>query len=132
MNPEPKSEEYVFISLKGAVYGDAPELKPTAMFMEDEGMTLVIPRSIADELGIAYESVFRCITLRVHSSLDAVGFSATIAGALAKRGISANIMAGYFHDHIFVPSERAEEALSILKELSETLKAQETRATNYP
>ena len=56
--------------------------------------------------------------LTVHSALDAVGLTAAISGRLARQGISANVVAAYFHDHVFVPAARAEEALEALRELS--------------
>jgi hypothetical protein len=57
------------------------------------------------------------ITLRVHSSLAAVGLTAAVAAALSDHGISANVVAAYCHDHIFVPADRAEEALAALRSL---------------
>ena len=61
---------------------------------------------------------FRCITLRVHSSLRAVGLTAAVSAELARHGVSANVVAGYCHDHVLVPSEQAEEALGHLQNLS--------------
>ncbi|MCB1704295.1 MAG: ACT domain-containing protein [Halioglobus sp.] len=63
---------------------------------------------------LRYESVFRCITLTVHSSLIAVGLTAAVSGTLAAHNISANIIAAFFHDHLFVPQEDAERALAAL------------------
>ncbi len=37
---------------------------------------------------------------------------------LASRGISVNPGSAYFHDHLFVPSARAGEALEVLTELA--------------
>ncbi|MEZ5572105.1 MAG: ACT domain-containing protein [Halioglobus sp.] len=112
--PELLEGEYVFCTVENARYGDNLHLVPMAAIVEREGLTLVIPRLKADEHSIHYESVFRCITLNVHSSLDAVGLTATVATRLAERGISANVIAGYFHDHIFVPLAQAENALAVL------------------
>ena len=64
------------------------------------------------------ERHFRCITLRVHSSLHAVGLTAAVSAELARHAVSANVVAGYFHDHVLVPSDRAEEALKHLENLS--------------
>ena len=116
MTPVLKDEEYVFIAVENGRYGDHAELSPLAMFREEEGMTLVIPRTSADDKGLTYDSVFRCITLTIHSSLDAVGLTAAFSGKLAEHGISANVMAGYYHDHIFVPSPDARRALTALAE----------------
>jgi len=111
--------EFVFCSLPDAACVDYAQLSPLASFLESEGLTLVLPRESADRAGVAYESVFRCITLTIHSSLDAVGLTAAVAGRLAERGISANVIAAYYHDHIFVPSEQASAALTALEELND-------------
>lgn len=58
------------------------------------------------------------LTLDVHSSLVAVGFTAAVSNALARAGIPANMIAGFHHDHILVPEDRAEEAVSCLQRLS--------------
>ncbi|MCH9673679.1 MAG: ACT domain-containing protein, partial [Gammaproteobacteria bacterium] len=65
------------------------------------------------------ESIFKRITLTVHSSLDAVGLTAAVSTKLAEHDISANIVAGYYHDHIFVQTQRATHAMAALRELSE-------------
>lgn len=118
MSPAIRAGEFVFCSFEKARYGDHSELEPIAAFTEREGLTLVIPKSKADEHGIKYESVFSCITLTVHSSLDAVGLTAAFSNKLAEHGISANVMAGYFHDHIFVQNELAEKAIAAISELT--------------
>jgi len=110
--------EFVFYSFKNARYGDHSDLEPIAAVIESEGLTLVIPKSKADEHELNYTSVFRGITLKVHSSLDAVGLTAAVSSKLTEHGISANVIAGYFHDHVFVPSEHAEKAITALNELS--------------
>ncbi len=119
MSPVLIAEEFVFSSFDKARYGDHSNLEPIAAVTEREGLTLVIPKSKADMHKIEYESVFRCITLNVHSSLDAVGLSATFSRTLAEHGISANVIAGYFHDHIFVQSELAEKAITAINELGQ-------------
>lgn len=118
MAPELMDSEYVFCSFPNARYGDHAALEPVAAMVEAEGLTLVIPRARADEAAIDYESVFRGITLRVHSSLDAVGLTAAFARALGDEGISANVIAGYFHDHIFVQGDRASAAMAALEALA--------------
>lgn len=62
------------------------------------------------------------ITLNVHSSLEAVGFMAVIATKLAEKGMGVNPVSGYYHDHLFVPVGREEEALRTLQKLSEETK----------
>ena len=94
------------------------DLNPVAAFKEEEGISLVINKETADENGIKYDSVFRLISLHVHSSLDAVGLTAAFSGALGKAGISANVVAAYYHDHIFVPADKTEQAVKVLEQLS--------------
>ena len=118
MSPQLLEGEFVFCSFTDARYGDFSQLQPIAAISEAEGLTLVIPRSSADDNDIGYESVFRGITLRVHSSLDAVGLTAAFSSRLAEHDISANVIAGYYHDHIFVQRELAEKAIEALAELA--------------
>ncbi len=118
MKPELLADEYVFLSFKSSVYGDHAELAPIATFREQEGLTLVVPKASADQNQHSYSSVFRCITLQIHSSLEAVGLTAAFATQLTRCGISANVIAGYYHDHIFVGAEDALAAMTALQELS--------------
>ena len=119
MSPTLMEGEYVFLSFKGASYGDYAELNPLAAITEAEGLTLVVPKAEADRTSMHYESTFRGITLQVHSSLDAVGLTAAFSGKLGECGISANVIAGFYHDHIFVGSADAEAAMLALLELAQ-------------
>lgn len=92
--------------------------KPLASFREREGLTLVLERRQAERLGLPYEYVAAWITLTVHSSLAAVGLTAAFATALAEAGISCNVMAGYFHDHLFVARDEGRRALAVLQQLA--------------
>lgn len=114
MSPKLIEGEYVFCTFPNARYGDYAETRPIASFSEAEGMTLVVPVDAAEKHDLSFNGVFRCITLGVHSSLEAVGLTAAVAGKLAENGIAANVIAAYFHDHIFVQSELAERAIGIL------------------
>lgn len=118
MSPELMEGEYVFCTFPTAQYGDHRNLEPLASLMESEGLTLLVPKSKADEQGLSYDSVFKCISLRVHSSLDALGLTAAFSRKLSEHGISANVIAGFYHDHIFVQAELAGKALEALKELA--------------
>jgi uncharacterized protein len=115
ISPELKSGEYVFCTVDGK-FSDYSHLNPLASFKESEGLTLIVPVEDAEKANIAYESKFKQIILTVHSSLNAVGLTAAIAMKLASHGISANVVAAYYHDHIFVQSENADKALMALKE----------------
>lgn len=118
LHPQLREGDYVFCTVGNGRYGDHAELEPIASFIEAEGLTLVIPKPRADQYGIAYEGVFRCITLSVHSSLAAVGLTAVVATKLTEHNISANVIAAFYHDHVFVPAHRAKAALVALEELT--------------
>lgn len=110
--------EFVFLTFPQARYGSHAHLEPIAAFVEPEGLTLIVPRKSADDHGHqAFEAAFRMISLGAFSSLEAVGLTAAVANRLASAGISANVVAAFFHDHVFVPSQRAVEALDVLKQL---------------
>ena len=93
-------------------------LRPVHLFREREGTTLVMRREEAESTGLPHQFASRLITLTVHSSLEAVGFMAAITGRLAEAGISVNAVSAYYHDHLFVPERRADEALQLLQEMS--------------
>ena len=118
MSPQLKSDEYVFCTVKNADYGDYAEAEPIASILEKEGLTLVLKRKSAEKYGFTWEGIFKCITLNIHSSLQAAGLTAAVSGKLNENRISANVIAGFFHDHIFVPADLAEKALILLSELS--------------
>lgn len=88
-----------------------------ASFREAEGLTLVLPLPASGDLE-SVSAPMKRIILEVHSSLEAVGLTAAVAGALAKEGISANVIAAYYDDHIFVPKTSADRALALLQALS--------------
>ena len=108
---------YVFHSSKLA-FSDVLDLDPALIFKEMEGTALILKQERADEAGRSYHYPSRMITLNVHSSLDAVGFLATITARLADADISVNSVSAHFHDHLFVPVARAEEAMDILRSFS--------------
>lgn len=107
---------YVFATLPDR---SVPQgLNPRMVFQEDEGTTLILLQSEADAFGIAYEFPCRMITLNIHSALEAVGFIARIATELAKHGMGVNPVAGFFHDHLFIPLGREEDALKVISNLA--------------
>ncbi len=116
MQPELLPGKFVFCSIPEGKYGDYAELEPIASYHEKEGLSLLLDKRSADAAELEYASVFRGITLNVHSSLDAVGFTAAVSSKLASNGISSNVVAAHYHDHLFVPAEKAEQALQLLTE----------------
>lgn len=119
MSPEIQDSEYVFCTLPNHDV-DYQHLNPLASFKESEGLTLILSVETAEKANLAFDGTFKQITLTVHSSLEAVGLTAAVANKLASYGISANVVAAYYHDHVFVQTEKAEQALSALQEFGST------------
>ncbi|NCB02410.1 MAG: ACT domain-containing protein [Spirochaetia bacterium] len=92
-------------------------ITPFAVVREKEGLTIVITTGEACKIPISFSHTWALITCEVHSSLLAVGLTAHLSSALARSGISANIIAGYYHDHVLVPYELRGQALCILNNL---------------
>ena len=115
MRPMLHDGVYVFVTLGAG--DEADGLEPVATFREEEGMTMIIEEGLALRAGL--QPLFRAswITLQVHSDLQAVGLTAVVATALAGAGISCNVVAAAFHDHLFVPVEKAQTALTVLQQL---------------
>ncbi|MBK9740073.1 MAG: ACT domain-containing protein [Actinobacteria bacterium] len=113
LRPEVRAGEFVFVPLTEAV-----DVETFAIVREDEAVTYVVQRSTADEHGWPYDFVAGWITLRLHSSLAAIGLTAAVSGAMAGAGISCNMLAGYFHDHLLVPVDRVADAMAVLQRLS--------------
>ena len=108
MAPRLHDAPYAFRLLAPA---EAPPSDAFALIAEDEGRTLIAP---------APGGAWARISLTVHSDLEAVGLTAALAKALAEAGISANVVAGWYHDHIFVPWARRHDALAALAKLGDT------------
>lgn len=116
LSPEPRPGRYVYATVSdGTLPGG---VAPVVTVRESEGLTLVLPEAEAAAAGLAYTYVAGWITLRVHSALEAVGLTAAVSLALTDAGISCNVVAGFHHDHLFVPYERLEEAVAVLKRLA--------------
>lgn len=117
MDPELRPGTFVFCTIAPNERIPAA-LDPLLTFREQEGTTLVILREEAEAAGLRYAFASRLITLTVHSALDAVGFLAAITARLAETGICVNAVSAYHHDHLFVPADRADEALMLLGNMS--------------
>jgi hypothetical protein len=117
MDPILQEDEYVFCSVSSDEFSKLRS-SPIGWFHEVEGITIILKKDTAEHEELDYEFPSRMVTLNVHSSLYAVGFLAAITEKLAAHGISVNAVSAYYHDHIFVPTERTEEVMRLLSELA--------------
>jgi hypothetical protein len=117
MRPVLNEGVYCFVTVPTGF--DVMSVNPIATFLEREGLSLIVDERVA--ISHRLTPVFRAawITLTVHSDLNAVGLTAAVSSALAGAGISCNVVAALHHDHLFVPVERAGEALRLLGALQE-------------
>ena len=124
MNAQLNEGEYVFVTVQNA------DLIPRDLCIcemkEQEGTTLVISKETAIAHGLAFDFVAAWLTLQVHSSLSAVGLTAAFATELTKHGISANVIAGFYHDHIFVDSKDGIRALNTLQDMANKISIQKS------
>jgi len=117
MRPTLKPGTFVFATLPDG-RPVPPGIDAIMVFREAEGRTLVLGEDAARAAGLAADFPCRMITLEIHSSLDAVGFLAAITQRLAAARMGVNPVSAYFHDHLFVPANRAEEAIEILRSMA--------------
>lgn len=120
MTPKLNQGDYVFCTVS-----DVSKIDRAATigeFKEAEGITVILERQKADQLNLPYEYIASWITLSIHSSLEAVGLTALFSTELAKHNISCNVIAGYYHDHIFVAKEDADKTMKVLSNLSKKYK----------
>ncbi|MCF6233734.1 MAG: ACT domain-containing protein [Rhodobacteraceae bacterium] len=114
MTPVMRPGDFVFVT------SDDPDLvaslssKAISTFKEDEGMSMLVPIEVAEKSMQNIDHPMRCITLNVFSSLEGVGLTAAVATALGDNAIPCNMIAAFHHDHVFIPSEKSDEALAVL------------------
>lgn len=116
MNPELNEGDYVFCTVADSRRVEGVEV--VGSFREREGLTVILERNWAQQLGLDCDYVMAWITLTVHSSLAAVGLTAAFASALGQAGISCNVVAGFYHDHLFVGKDDALKAMDTLRALA--------------
>ena len=116
LKPTLNEGDYVFCTRKDMKGCDFNKILMS--FKEHEGITIILTQEEADRLQFEYSFIAKWITLTVHSSLAAVGLTAAFSKALTKENISCNVVAGYFHDHIFVEKKNAQKALEVLNTFS--------------
>jgi hypothetical protein len=115
VNLQPVMRPEVFVFCTMPTDRSVPEgVSPMLLFREQEGVTLIVTLAEAEAAALHYQFPSRMITLNVVSALDAVGFLAAVTARLAAAGISVNPVSAYYHDHLFVPVNRAEDAMRLL------------------
>ena len=117
IDPYLVDESFIFMTTDQSLSSISNTLNPIASFKENDGLSIVITQATADKNAITYDSVFSCISLGVHSSLESYGLISTISRELTQNNISTNVFSGYYHDHIFVQSEKADKALEIISKI---------------
>ena len=116
MKPEHIPGDYVFCKVANLENVNLNEVE--MFFREKEAITLILKKEIAEILKLEYSVIMAWITLTVHSSLEAVGLTAAFSKALSENGISCNVVAAFYHDHIFVNKKDIEKAMEILNAFS--------------
>ena len=117
LDPWLDPQTYVFVTTPP---GSIPcDLDPLMQFQEAAGTTLILRQEQAEHAGLNFIFPCRRITLRIHSALDAVGLIAAVSTALAKAGVSANPVSGFFHDHVFVAQNDADTAIKVISALTD-------------
>ncbi len=116
MKPKLHAGKYVFATVATTEHIQRNDI--LGEFKEEEGTTVILAQQKADALQLSYEFVAAWITLTIHSSLEAHGLTAAFATTLAKNKISCNVIAGYYHDHLFVPYHEGEKAIKVLNGLA--------------
>ncbi|CAA9196473.1 hypothetical protein FLA105534_01136 [Flavobacterium bizetiae] len=112
MKPEHNGGDYVFCKVATLENINLSEIE--MLFKEKEAITLILKKEIADTLKLEYSVIMSWITLTVHSSLEAIGLTAAFSKALSDKEISCNVVAAYYHDHIFVNKKDIKMAMKVL------------------
>lgn len=116
LSPQLNEGKYVFVTTE--LINHVPLTEIISLIQEDEGFSLILKKEVADRLNLQYSYVASWITLSLPTSLDAVGLTAAFSNELAKNKISCNVVAGFYHDHIFVDHKDTKAALSVLNSMS--------------
>ena len=110
--------EYGFASVKDKHINFCDDILGT--FKENEGLTIIASKAYFEAKNIKFEGPYAKLTIEVHTSLELVGLTAVLAKKLAENQISANVVAGYYHDYIFVQYGICQKAIEAINNLKET------------
>lgn len=120
MEPAHVPGVYIFATVSEEIL-EVLGASPLLVFRENEAITVIVSKEIAETNSLPIKSEWSLVTLTVHSNLEAVGFLAKITSILAEAGISVNTVSTFYHDHLFVPKDRVDETLTLLKNLSNSI-----------
>ena len=120
MEPVQVPGSYIFAKISEETL-EALGSSPRLVYREAEAITVIVTREIAEAYSFSIEIVWGLISLTVHSDLQAVGLLAKVTSVLAEAGISANAVSAFYHDHLFVPEDRVRDALTLLRNLSNSI-----------
>lgn len=112
--------EYGFANIKADGFPQSADIIGT--FSEKEGLTIIASVIYLRENNIQFDGPYAKLTIEVHTSLQLVGLTAVLSKQLAENGISANVVAAYYHDHIFVQYEHRQKAIELLYKLKDSEK----------
>ncbi len=118
MEPVLNEGEYVFVTVSDIE--SIPRSMTICEMKEKEGITVVLRKQDAEDHDLSFDFIASWITLNIHSSLEAVGLTAAFSTALGNQNISCNVIAGYYHDHIFIDKKDEDKAMNALIELSKS------------
>ena len=116
LKPQLADEEHGFATIAQG-QGWPRGLVPVATFAEVEGASVIAQAALLDAVGLDHDGGWAKITLGYESRLDGIGLTARVFDALASAGIACNVVAAFYHDHLFVPWDRRKDAMDILSEL---------------
>lgn len=122
LNPQRAPGAFVFCTTDDPQTTRAALEAADGSFREAEGWSFILPVEAAARLGFAVDQPMARITLQVYSALDGLGLTAAVSAALARAGVAVNVVAAFHHDHLFVPLERAEQAVDVLRALQAELR----------
>lgn len=111
-----RPERYTFVDVPAATFSTADE-GVAAVIAEAEGDTVIVTVERATAEGWPIDFIAAWLTLDVHSALEAIGLTAAVSAALAEADIPCNVLAGFHHDHLLVPADRADDAVRVLESL---------------
>ena len=117
MNPVLDPADYCFVVVPEGYRSRRIAETALASFLENEGWSFILTPEWARAFDLPVGPLYRRIVLTVNSALEGVGLTAAVSGKLAGAGIACNMVAAFHHDHVFVPSGDADEALRLLREL---------------